>query len=227
LLRERLKSLIHAGRNGVDSTAGEAVRGRYGAAQKAAIPRHSNGLEQFFFAIRDTAGLNILDLSGASQENINFITNLGHRIYTENFLHIVDSTYQAEDSLSERALQDLGNRVLQQCFDFPDHYFDGALVWDSLQHLKPPVLQIAVGGLFRVLRPNAYLFALFSAQERVQEMEACSYRIADSQTLLLASTGSRPVQFFSTRMLEKIFQQYQTVKFFLTRDHLREVLVKR
>jgi len=40
--------------------------------------RPSRGLEQFFTYLRGQAGLSILDLSSASQENINFITNLGH-----------------------------------------------------------------------------------------------------------------------------------------------------
>jgi hypothetical protein len=37
----------------------------------------------------------------------------------------------------------------------------------------------------------------------------------------------RPVQYFNNRNLEKLFQKYQSVKFFLTRDHLREVIVRR
>ena len=34
-------------------------------------------------------------------------------------------------------------------------------------------------------------------------------------------------QFFNNRALERMFQNYGAVKFFLTRDHLREVIVKR
>ena len=37
----------------------------------------------------------------------------------------------------------------------------------------------------------------------------------------------RPVQYFNNRHLEKIFQEFASVKFFLTRDNLREVIVKR
>jgi hypothetical protein len=37
----------------------------------------------------------------------------------------------------------------------------------------------------------------------------------------------RPVQYFNNRSLEKLFQKFNSVKFFLTRDHLREVIVRR
>src|SRR3954453_15359266 len=49
-------------------------------------PRHSNGLDQFFSYIKGESGLSILDLAGANQSNVSYITNLGHKIYSEDFL---------------------------------------------------------------------------------------------------------------------------------------------
>jgi hypothetical protein len=44
---------------------------------------------------------------------------------------------------------------------------------------------------------------------------------------MLTPRGSRKrAQFFNNRGLEKLFQD-QTVKFFLTRDNLREIIVRR
>jgi hypothetical protein len=37
----------------------------------------------------------------------------------------------------------------------------------------------------------------------------------------------RPVQRFNNRGVEKLFQRFQSVKFFLARDNLREVVVRR
>ncbi len=37
----------------------------------------------------------------------------------------------------------------------------------------------------------------------------------------------RPVQLFNNRAIERLFQQFQSVKFFLARDNLREVIVRR
>ena len=50
----------------------------------------------------------------------------------------------------------------------------------------------------------------------------------DAKTLLLTPRCQRPPsQHFTTRSLEKLFARYQQVKFFLTRDNIREVLVRR
>jgi hypothetical protein len=36
----------------------------------------------------------------------------------------------------------------------------------------------------------------------------------------------RPAQLFNNRSLEKLFHRFESVKFFLTREQLREVIVK-
>jgi hypothetical protein len=45
--------------------------------------------------------------------------------------------------------------------------------------------------------------------------------------LLVDRGRRRPAQFFNNRSLERLFQDFQSVKFFLTRNHLREVIVRR
>src|SRR5690349_12656245 len=59
--------------------------------------RPSRGLEQFFAYVRGQVGLSILDLAGASQQNINYITNLGHRLYSEDFVRTLDDVFGEED----------------------------------------------------------------------------------------------------------------------------------
>jgi hypothetical protein len=44
---------------------------------------------------------------------------------------------------------------------------------------------------------------------------------------MVSRSQRRPAQIFNNRSLEKLFQDFQSVKFFLTRDRLREVIVKR
>src|SRR5215468_2343127 len=63
--------------------------------------RPSRGLEEFFAHIRDTTGLTILDLGGANQQNVSFITGLGHRLYSENFLQILNDTFGADDTTDQ------------------------------------------------------------------------------------------------------------------------------
>lgn len=236
MIGERLKAWFRGGSQPspppvpqapVSRPAGGAVRPR--AAQNAtAYSRRSPGLEQFFYILRDTAGLSILDLSAASQANISFITGLGHRIYAEDIMDALDSTYPPERFFEAQQDGALNRQILDQCLNFPAGHFDGALVWDCLQYMKPPLLEEAVERLHFILRPNAYLLAFFSSDERAVTVPRYVYRIADARTILLAPQQHRqPSQHFNSRHLERLFGRFQQVKFFLARDNLREVLVKR
>ena len=188
--------------------------------------RNSHGLEQFFTAIKDQENLNILDLAGASQANISFITNLGHRLYSADFLMALDQMF-GEDY----AMQGEPERVrpfLAQNLNFPEGHFDGALMWDALQYVAPPLLATLVDRLAYILKPKSYVLSFFQADEKAAALPLYSYRITNEKTLLLVPRGYRkPAQFFNNRGLEKLFHQFDSVKFFLTRDHLREVIVKR
>lgn len=197
-------------------------------AQSRLSPRHSNGLEQFFAYIQGERGLTILDLSGASQSNIGFITGLGHKLYSEDFLQSLDAAFGDGDYFANQCAPQRIEGFLQQSLNFPEGHFDGALVWDVLEHLAPPLLKAAVDRFSHILKPRGYLLAIFHAEERAELVSTYCYRIADARTLLLSLRSMRkPAQLFNNRAVERLFQRFETVKFFLTRDHLREVIVKR
>lgn len=213
-------------RNGSSALSSSARHQQFSKGQP--FTRHSNGLEQFFNHIQGESGLNLLDLSGASQANIGFITNLGHRLYSEDLVQSLDATFGGGDFYEHQGDTEKVEAFLAQSLNFPDFNFDGALVWDVLEYLSPPLLKSVSDRLFRVLRPGAYLLAIFHADDRSEAVASYSYRISDAGTLLLTPRAMRkPAQLFNNRAVEKLFQPFEAVKFFLTRDHLREVIVKR
>src|SRR5262249_48583081 len=117
---------------------------------------------------------------------------------------------------------------LKQNLNYLEGTFDGALVWDVLEYLSAPLLSATVERLFRILKPGSYLLAVFQAQEKAQSVPRYSFRIRDSKTLLVTDHGARkPEQVFNNRSLEKLFQDFESLKFFLARDKLREVIVRR
>jgi hypothetical protein len=186
-------------------------------------------MDQFFASIQGQQNLRILDLAGASQANISFITNLGHRLYSDDILRTLDDSFgSGPDFLANQSDNGRIQHFLSQTLDFPPAHFDGALVWDTMQFLSPQLLQLTIERLRHILRSSAYLLAFFHAEEKAEMLPAYSYRIVDSKTLSLNPRGERkPAQFFNNRSLEKLFHEFQSVKFFLTRDHLREVIVRR
>jgi hypothetical protein len=185
------------------------------------VQRHSNGLDQFFSYIKGESGLSILDLAGVNQSTVSFITGLGHKIYSEDFLR----------SLRLAANGDSHPRVetfFKQNLNHPENSFDGALVWDMLEYLSAPLLAATVQRLSRIVKPGSYMLAVFQSQEKVESVPQYSFRIHDSKTLLVAERGRRkPEQVFNNRSLEKLFQDFESLKFFLARDKLREVIVRR
>jgi len=97
--------------------------------------RLSNGLDQFFNSLRDRQGLNLLDFAGANQSNVSYITSMGHRLSSEDFVRSLELTFGQETLLDNQSNPHLVDQFLQENLGFPYDSFDGALVWDSLQFL--------------------------------------------------------------------------------------------
>ena len=189
--------------------------------------RPSRGLEEFFTYIRGQSGLTILDLGGATQQNVSFITNLGHRLYSEDFQRILEETFGAEGGAEEQSNPGQIEYFLRQALDYPDEHFDGVLVWDVLEYLNPALLNAVVERLYYVVRPKAYMLAFFHSDDKLEAVPYYTFRIQEINSLQVAQRGTRrPVQLFNNRSLEKLFGKYESVKFFLTRERLREVIVK-
>lgn len=224
---DKLKSIL----GGPGERAGAAVgsAARSGKVREGTpFVRHSSGLDQFCNSLKGQQGLNILDFAGASQANIGFITNLGHRMSSEDYLRSLELIFGKDEKFYERQDdEELLAKFLEENLKFPPRSFDGVLVWDALQFLSPSLLSITVERLATIMRPNASMLAFFHADEKALEVPLYNYRIQDEKNLLLTPRGARKrAQFFNNRGLEKLFGD-QTVKFFLTRDSLREIIVRR
>lgn len=208
-------------RTGIDAV--EALRRGEGAPAEETL-KQSRGLEQFLSLLGEQPCSAVLDFGGANQANINYITNLGHRLTTENLLYCWDSVCQ-DSSIPE---PQKAHAFIEQSLHYPPGTFGGALAWDCLQFLPQPALSAVIEQLLVVLRPGAMLLAYFSAEDKSAEQRVYAYRIVDARTVLLSPKALRKrAQNFNNRALERLFERFQSTKFFLTRDHLREVLVRR
>jgi hypothetical protein len=188
--------------------------------------RLSRGLEEFFTQIRDTSGLTILDLGGATQKNVSFITDLGHRLYSEDFLRILNESFGTDDTVDQTNPGRI-DYFLKQALDYPQGHFDGVLAWDVLEYLNPVLLNAVVERLHYIVRPKAYMLAFFNSDDKLEEVPANTFRIAHLNSLEVLQQGMRrPAQLYNNRSLERLFGKFESVKFFLTRERLREVIIK-
>jgi hypothetical protein len=196
--------------------------------KESAQKRHSPGLEYFFSSLPGDP-TSILDLAGASQANIGFITGLGHRICSDDITRALDLAFgDGPDFFANQSDPARVERFMSSTLDFHVDELGGALLWDTLQYLSPELLQETLDQLFHIVAPGSSMLAYFQTDERTTVVPVYSYRIVDPCTVQLATKGkTRPAQYFNNRALEKLFQRFTSVKFFLSRDHLREVIVKR
>ena len=154
-------------------------------------------------------------------------TNLGHKLHTVDFLGSMEETFGMDD-VTDQSNPGRIDYFLRQNLEYPDDTFDGVLVWDTLEYMAPALLSATLERLYRITRPGSYLLAFFQSDERAAAVPFYGFRIHDFNALQVSQRGARkPVQLFNNRTLEKLFQRFGSVKFFLTRESLREVIVKR
>ncbi len=151
--------------------------------------RHSSGFDQFCNVLQSSESQSILDVSGASQANVSFITGLGHRISSDDVLSVMEECFGADFVEGQQSAAN-AQRFLDQALSFADASFDGALVWDTLQFLTSPLIEQTVEQLLRVMRPGGAILAFFNAEEKTARLPVYSYRIQDRKTLLQVPRGS-------------------------------------
>jgi hypothetical protein len=157
---------------------------------------------------------------------VSFITGLGHRLYSENFLQILNDTFGPDDTTDQSNPGQI-EYFLKQTLEYEDGHFDGVLIWDVLEYLTPALLNAVVERLHRIVRGKSYMLAFFHADAKLEAVPHYTFRIQQVKTLELTQRGlRRPAQLHNNRSVEKLFGKFESVKFFLTKEQLREVIIK-
>ncbi|MFN0104088.1 MAG: class I SAM-dependent methyltransferase [Bryobacteraceae bacterium] len=192
------------------------------------LSRTSSSLDQFFQTFHGQVGLMILDLGVSNQENTDFFNKMGHRLRYDNFVRSLDESFGDGDFYANQDDEDRVDSFQAKVLNFDDDSLDGVLAWDSLQYLSPAMLEATVSQMHAILHRGGQLLTIFHTDEKVVEVPSFSYRIQErNRVKLVARAHRKPAQYFSTRSLEKLFRNFDQVKFFLTQDSLREVIVRK
>jgi SAM-dependent methyltransferase len=209
-------------------------RAAAGPAGAAAAPdsRKSHGLQALVASLQEGRPLHVLDFGGPIQDNIDFITDIvsgaGHRLYVDHLLRSYEYFFSAKEQ--EEGVFQAGRieEFVASVMDFPDQSADAILIWDRLQFLPPQIAEALVARLHRILAPDAFLLALFRTDSSGADRAPYVCRIVDSQTLQMhEQPPARRMQTFNPRTIQKLFQSYREVKFFVSRESLQEVLIRR
>jgi hypothetical protein len=196
-------------------------------AESAALARRSSGLAEFIRALQQREGIAILDLGPTSPTNITYFTNLGHRVYNEDVL--LASTSPTYRSKNEQGVEVLDPRLfLEDNLVYAGVKFDAVLCWDISDYLHESLVKPVVERIHSVLNPGGILLAFFHTRDAGPDAPYYRYSIATPESLKLHQGPQFRLQrVFNNRHIENLFRDYGSLKFFLSRDNLREVIVVR
>ena len=188
--------------------------------------RKSTALRHFFATFPDCSSGEVLDLGGLNESNVEFLSRRGCRIHAIDLLPVFD---RVKADLPDRRFDaSAARRFVDEYLRFRPNQFDAILAWNTLEHLDADLLAATVRRLSEILSPGSGLLTVFHTQSRGETVGVYKYLIEGSEALRLQTRQLRALpQSFNNRSLEKLFSGYRSVKFFLTRDSLREVIAVR
>jgi SAM-dependent methyltransferase len=191
------------------------------------VPRRSTGFEEFTKVIRAQEGLTVLDLGPTSPTNIQYLTSLGHRVYN------VDILLSSTDPTLLRKTEDDGvaldvERFFAENLVFRGDQFDAVLLWSAADYLPEPLVKPLIERIQSVMKPGGMLLGFFHTKDAGPDATYQRYHIAGPDVLELQPLPRFRLQrVFNNRHIENLFQNFKSLKFFLARDHTREVLAVR
>jgi SAM-dependent methyltransferase len=198
---------------------------RTGAPQR--ISRRSTGFTEFTRTLASFNDLSVLDLGPTSSANISFLTQYGGRVYNEDIRRAAREAVaglrpgEGTEGLDPK-------RFFAENLDHPEHRFDAILCWDIPDYLHEALVKPMVERISKILRPKGILLAFFHTKDAGPDFPYCRYHIAQGDVLELEVVPDFRLQrIFNNRHIENLFKDFSSLKFFLARDNIREVLAVR
>jgi SAM-dependent methyltransferase len=227
-------------------------RGSSGASQAATphagekLTRRSSGLGELSRLWTVDTPLCVLDLGSTSPSNIRFFTERSHKIYSEDLLVAsTDPNLVTKDEEGKVVLD--SRKFLADNLVYPAAHFDVVLCWNLPDYLDESLVRPVMGRLWSVLKPGGMLLAFFHTKDAGPDSPCYRFHIMGKDTLEMQkivlrrearrgptgavhtaiTDGFRLQRVFNNRHIETLFRDFASIKFFLARDNVREVLVVR
>jgi SAM-dependent methyltransferase len=206
------------------------------------LSRRSSALGELSRVFSSDDPLCVLDIGATSATNIRLFTEKGHRIYSEDLLEAsTDPELRVHDAQGMPMLD--SKKFLDENLVYPAGQFDAVFCWNLADYMDESLVKPVVGRLWSVMKPGAMLLAFFHTREAGPDAPCFRYHISGKDTLEMQALGPKPGQrkesvnaagraftlqrVFNNRHIENLFRDFGSIKFFLSRDNIREVLVVR
>ena len=155
------------------------------------------------------------------------MTGLGHRFQQEDLLRLSNDKSLLIANSEGGSSIDI-DRFLRDNLSFGRDEFDAVMFWDLADFLPEILVKPVIERIQIAMKPGGTMLAFFHTKDAGPEAPFYRYNIVSKDTLELQPVrGFRLQRVFNNRHVENLFREYQSIKFFLGRDNMREVLVIR
>ncbi len=210
------------------------------------LTRRSSGLGELSRTLASDESLCVLDIGSTSPTNIAYLTDRGHKIYSEDLLLAsTDPALAIRDEQGNPTLD--SKRFLSENLVFGAAQFDVVLCWNLADYMDESLVKPVVGRLWSMLKPGGMLLAFFHTKEAGPDAPCYRFHMVGNDMLQMqpivskrearrgptgavhtaVGGGFRLQRVFNNRHIETLFRDFASIKFFLARDNVREVLVVR
>jgi len=202
------------------------------------LTRRSSGLGEVAKLFESEETLCVLDLGSTSAANIRYLTERGHKIYSEDLLDA--STDPALVIQDEQGKPTLDSKLfLKENLAYSGTQFDVVLFWNLADYMDESLVRPVIDRLWSLISPGGVLLAFFHTREAGPDSPCYRFHMVNNDTLEMQLIGKREGQkgpvtggfqlqrVFNNRHIENLFRDFSSIKFFLARDNIREVLVVR
>jgi len=181
----------------------------------------------------------VLDIGATSASNIRFFTERGHRIYSQDLLEAsADPELATHDEQGSPTID--SKKFLEENLAYPNGHFDIVFCWNLADYMDESLVKPVIARLWSVMKPGGMLLAFFHTREAGPDAPYFRYHITGTDVLEVHALNNgassrrdrsaKPFalqRVFNNRHIENLFRDYASIKFFLSRDNIREVLVVR
>jgi SAM-dependent methyltransferase len=201
--------------------------------------RRSSGVGEIARVLNSQEGLCVLDVGATSANNIRFFTDKGHKNYSEDLLRSsLDPALRVQDAAGNTVIDT--KKFLDENLVYSSGQFDIVLCWNLADYMEESLVKPTIDRLWSVMKPGGLLLAFFHTRDAGPDSTCYRYHVTgsdmlDMQEVKFAIPGSsssekqspRLQRVFNNRHIENLFRDFVSIKFFLARDNIREVLVVR
>jgi len=203
------------------------------------LTRRSSGMGEISRLLNSQEALCVLDIGSTSANNIRVFTGKGHKNYSEDLLRAsLDPALRMQDAAGNTVVD--SKKFLDENLVYSNSQFDVVLCWNLADYMEESLVKPTIDRLWSQMRPGGFLLAFFHTRDAGPDSTCYRYHVNDGDVLEMQEVKfalpGRPAsekqaprlqRVFNNRHIETLFRDFASIKFFLARDAIREVLVVR